>query len=108
MKRTMISLIAAVGLCGAAVPALAHGESNGGEHVSMSDLPTPVQDTIKREAKSNRVEEIRKSTDKSGSEVYKAEVVEGKRGTDLTIASDGKLLHRSSHDEAAERSRGEQ
>jgi hypothetical protein len=107
MKRTLMSLIASAALVGGAGGAFAKSDSSQ-QHLSLSDLPTPVQDSIQREAKSKRVEELRKTTDANGNEVYKAEIVSGTRGTDLTIAPDGKIIDRTSHNEAAEHKKGEQ
>jgi hypothetical protein len=99
MKRTLLSAVVCLTLGGGGA-AWAHGEK--GKTMSMSDLPQTVQDTLKREAKSNKVEEIRKSTDESGNTVYKAEILEGTRGTDLTLSRDGKVLDRKSHEESTE------
>ena len=107
MSRKLMVLIACVGLGGGAGVAFAHGQSSN-QDLSLGDLPQPVQDTIRREAGSKRVEEIRKSTDQNGNDVYKAEIVSGTRGTDLKLAPDGSVISRSSHDEAAEHERGEQ
>lgn len=108
--RKMLAFITCLGLGGATGVAFAHGQSagEGQDNLQMSQLPQPVQNTLRREAAGNRIEEIRESTDQNGNVFYKAEVVKGKTGTDLKLSSDGKILDRSSHNEAAEHQRGEQ
>lgn len=107
MNRKVMGFVACLALGGSGI-AFAHGQSSSMEKMSLGDLPQPVQDTLKREAGSSKVEEIRKSTDQSGNEIYKAEIVRGDKGTDLKLSQDGKVLSRTSHNEAGEHQRGEQ
>jgi hypothetical protein len=79
------------------------GEHEGGQEISMSELPAPVKATFDKEAKGGRVEELRKDTGKKGETVYFGEVVKKGKGTELEVSESGKVIHRGkTHDESKE------
>src|SRR5262245_55755813 len=83
------------------------GEQHQHESVTMRDLPAAVQDTLRKEAKGGKIEELRKET-RGGEVIYEAEIVKDGKGTDVEVRSSGKVVERGTpHDESAEHERGE-
>jgi hypothetical protein len=62
--------------------------------VTIADLPQAVRDTLHREARGGKVEELRRETRKDGSTVYEADIVKGGRGTCIKINPDGRVVER--------------
>jgi hypothetical protein len=87
----------------------AQGTKTTGTELQMSDLPSAVRDTFKREAKGGKVEELRKSTQKDGSVVYEGEIVKKGKGRELEENSDGMVVDRGkAHNEKMEKSGSQQ
>src|SRR6478752_937514 len=72
----------------------AKGSQTAATELQMSDLPSAVRDTFKREAKGGKVEELRKTTQKDGSTVYEGEIVKKGKGRELEVNSDGMVVDR--------------
>jgi hypothetical protein len=105
MRKLGTLLLAGALGTGLGAHAFAHENEGGHEHqsVRMSEAPAAVQDTLNREAKGGKIEELRKETRKDGSVVYEAEIVKKGKGTDLAVSSDGKVVDRGkTHDESSE------
>ncbi len=80
-------------------------ERHVGQKVTIEELPSAVRSTFEKEGKGGKIEELYRET-QNGKTLYEGEVVKGDRGTHLDVSEDGKVLTRSTHDEAAERKRG--
>ncbi|HVX98001.1 MAG TPA: hypothetical protein VHK47_24005 [Polyangia bacterium] len=79
------------------------GTQTTATELQMSDLPSAVRSTFKREAKGGKVEELRKETKKDGSVVYEGEIVKKGQGRELEVNSDGMVVDRGkSHNEKME------
>jgi hypothetical protein len=78
------------------------------ESVSLSDLPAAAQETLKKEAKGGKIEEVTKETGKDGKVMYGAEIVKDGKGRDLEVSADGKILHKGkAHSESTEGTKSE-
>jgi hypothetical protein len=64
-----------------------------GEKVKLEDVPAPVRETVKREAKDGRVGEIERER-KNGRTVYEVEVHQNGKKYELKIGEDGKLIEK--------------
>ena len=108
-KLTALFFAGAMGL-GLGSHALAGENESAHEHeaVKMDDAPTPVQASLKKEAKGGEIEELRKETRKDGTVIYEAEVVKDGKGRDIELSAEGKVLKRGkAHSEKAEHEKGE-
>jgi hypothetical protein len=105
MHKIATLFLAGALMAGGVGRASAEENERGHEHqsVTMADLPAAVQQTLKREAKGGKIEELRKETRKDGNVRYEAEIVKNGKGTDLEVSAEGKVLERGkSHDESSE------
>lgn len=105
MRRTMVALLAGTLGLGGVGRALADEDEGRHEHqpVTMADLPPAAQQTLKKEAKGGKIEELRQETRKDGRVVYEAEIVSNGKGTDIEVSAEGKVLERGkTHDEKSE------
>jgi hypothetical protein len=105
-KLTTLLLAGALGL-GFGARAMADEGKTAGEHqgesVTLTDLPKAAQDTLNREAKGGKIEEVRKETGKDGTVKYEAEIVKNGKGRDIQVSESGKVLERGkAHDESKE------
>lgn len=79
-----------------------NAEDHPQDTVTMSDLPSPVQKTVQREAKGKTIESIKKETTNDKT-VYEVELVSNGKGQEIEISDTGKVLQRhASHDERNE------
>ena len=101
MKKTIAAISIAV-IGGLACPTLFSAEEENEQTVQMSDLPAPVQTTIKDKAGTSEVVKIEKKTEQ-GKTVYEAVV--NKKGTEWSIEVDanGKFLKQYKESEEKEK-----
>ena len=105
-KLTTLLLAGALGLGFGARAMADEGKTEAehqGESVSLTDLPKAAQDTLQREAKGGKIEEVRKETGKDGKVKYEAEIVKNGKGRDIKVSEKGKVLERGkAHEESTE------
>jgi hypothetical protein len=90
MKSTLRSLLAASGLCLASV-AFAADQGQPAPTVDVTQLPAPVQTTLKQEGA--RVDKVEQQTD-SGQTFYNATLSKAGKNYSLRVGSDGKVVKR--------------
>ena len=104
MKQWRLLAVAMLGLLGVGcsagpLGALARGDDDeGAVEVKLEDCPKAVQDTIKQEAGSGKIEEIEKETE-NGRTLYEAEVVIGGKTYELTVGEDGTLIGKEAEED---------
>jgi hypothetical protein len=90
MKSAVPSLIAATGLCIASV-VFAADQGQPAATVDVTQLPAPVQTTLKQEGA--RIDKVEQRTE-SGQTVYNATLSKGGKNYSLRVGSDGKVVNR--------------
>jgi hypothetical protein len=90
MKRTFLAICVSGLLLGG--PVFAGGDKGKGEEVKLQDLPTQVQDSLKKEAGNGEIGAIHKMTAKDGRVYYKAEVTKDGKSMDLKVDETGKAV----------------
>ena len=69
-----------------------------GKAVSINDIPKPVKETILKQAKDGKVEEIEKKTE-DGKVIYDADIVIDGKKFELKVAENGKLLSKEADED---------
>src|SRR5436190_15800613 len=90
MKSTLRSLLAASGLCLASV-AFAADQGQPAPTVDVTQLPAPVQTTLKQEGA--RIDRVEQQTD-SGQTFYNATLSKAGKNYSVRVGSDGKIMKR--------------
>lgn len=79
------------------------GDVGAAGKLSMKELPMPVQNTLQKESKGGSIEGIKQEADQKGNTFYSAEIIKGDKGTNISVAPDGKVLSKGGrHGEAKE------
>lgn len=90
MKSPIRSLVAASGLCFASF-VFAADQGQPGPTVDVTQLPAPVQTTLKQEGA--RIDRVEQQTD-SGQTFYNATLSKAGKNYSVRVGSDGKVIKR--------------
>jgi hypothetical protein len=90
MKSTLRLLVASTGLCLASA-AFAADQGQPAPTVDVTQLPAPVQTTLKQEGA--RIDRVEQQTD-SGQTVYNATLSKAGKNYSVRVGSDGKVMKR--------------